>query len=57
MLHVAPERVLAKKLEQRFGEYVSIDVDVRRAMEGMDLTALAFGDEYFDAIVCNHAHR
>ena len=54
MLHIAPELVLAKKFEQRFGDYVSIDLDDGRAMEAMDVTALTFGDEYFDAIVCNH---
>ncbi len=54
MLHVAPEPVLAKKLEQHFSEYVSIDVDGERAMRVMDVTALTFADQYFDAIVCNH---
>ena len=54
MLHVAPEPVLAKKFEQRFGEYVSIDADGRRAMKAMDVTALAFADRCFDAVVCNH---
>ena len=54
MLHVAPEPVLAKKFEQRFGEYVSIDLDGKRAMKAMDVTALSFADQYFDAIVCNH---
>ena len=54
MLHVAPEPVLAKKFEQRFDEYVSIDLDGKRAMKAMDVTALTFADQYFDAIVCNH---
>ena len=54
MLHVAPEPVLAKKFEQRFGQYISIDLDGERAMEVMDVTALAFADRCFDAIVCNH---
>ena len=40
MLHVAPEPVLAKKFQQRFGEYVSIDLDGDRAMKAMDVTAL-----------------
>ncbi len=54
MLHVAPEPVLAKKFDQRFDEYVSIDLDGKRAMEAMDVTALTFADQYFDAVVCNH---
>ena len=54
MLHVAPEPVLAKKFDQRFDEFVSIDVDGKRSMEAMDVTALAFADRCFDAIVCNH---
>ena len=54
MLHVAPEPILAKKFGQRFGEYVSIDMDGERAMEAMDVTPLAFADRCFDAIVCNH---
>ena len=54
MLHVAPEPVLAKKFKQRFGQYISIDLDGERAMEAMDVTALAFADRCFDAIVCNH---
>jgi SAM-dependent methyltransferase len=54
MLHVAPEPVLAKKFDQRFDEYVSIDLDGKRAMRAMDVTALTFADQYFDVIVCNH---
>ncbi len=54
MLHVAPEPVLAKKFEQRFGDYVSIDLDGQRAIKAMDVTALTFADQCFDAIVCNH---
>ena len=54
MLHVAPEPVLAKKLEQHFSEYVSIDLDGERAMKAMDVTALTFADRCFDAVVCNH---
>ncbi len=52
--NVTPEPVLAKKFEQRFGQYISIDLDGERAMEAMDVTALAFADRCFDAIVCNH---
>ncbi len=53
MLHVAPEPVLANKF--RAGpDYVSIDRAAGRAMRAMDVTAIEFADETFDAVVCNH---
>ena len=54
MLHVAPEPILTKKFEQRFGDYVSIDLAGQRAIKAMDVTALTFADRCFDAVVCNH---
>lgn len=54
LLHVAPEPVLEAKLKQHYPQYVSIDLDGERAMEAMDITALTFADQYFDAVVCNH---
>jgi SAM-dependent methyltransferase len=53
MLHVAPEPALADKLKEMF-EYISIDMDGSKAIMAMDITALDFQDEKFDAIVCNH---
>lgn len=53
MLHVAPEPALAAAFMRDF-DYTSIDLDGSRAMQAMDLTALKFADQSFDAIVCNH---
>ncbi len=53
LLHVAPEPALAAVFQRDF-DYLSIDLDERRAMVAMDLTALTFADGTFDAIVCNH---
>jgi len=52
-LHVAPESCLAEKFKKEYG-YLSIDLDGKKAMMAMDLTAMTFEDESFDAIVCNH---
>lgn len=54
LLHVAPEPSLEKLLKERYNRYVSVDLDGSRAMMAMDITVLNFGDETFDAIVCNH---
>ena len=53
LLHVAPEPCLAEKFRQKY-DYLSIDLDGEKAMMAMDITALTFSDETFDAIVCNH---
>lgn len=53
LLHVAPEPCLAEKFRQEY-DYLSIDLDGERAMMAMDITAMTFEDESFDAIVCNH---
>jgi len=41
------------KLQQKY-DYISIDLDFRKAMIAMDITKLGFADSCFDAIVCNH---
>jgi SAM-dependent methyltransferase len=53
LLHVAPESCLAENFKREY-EYLSIDLDGKRAMMAMDITALTFEDESFDSIVCNH---
>ena len=53
LLHIAPEDCLAEKFMQKY-DYLSIDLDDRKAMLAMDITAMTFEDETFDAIVCNH---
>ena len=54
MLHVGPEPCIRRRLEPRVGEYLSIDLDARRAMRAMDVTALAFPDGRFDLALCSH---
>lgn len=54
MLHVSPEPVLGEKFKAQYRDYVSIDLDGRKAMQAMDVTALTFPNETFDAVVCNH---
>ncbi len=53
LLHVAPEHCLAEKFRQEY-DYLSIDLDGKKAMMAMDLTAMTFDDESFNEIVCNH---
>ena len=53
LLHVAPESCLADKFKKEY-DYFSIDLDGKKAMMAMDLTAMTFDDNSFDAIVCNH---
>lgn len=52
-MHVAPETCLADKFKKEY-DYLSIDLDGEKAMMAMDITALTFEDESFNAIVCNH---
>jgi SAM-dependent methyltransferase len=54
MLHVGPEPCIRRRVERRVGEYVSIDLDPRRAMRAMDVTALGFPEGRFDLVVCTH---
>lgn len=53
LLHIAPEPCLAEKFRQEY-DYLSIDLDGKKAMIAMDLTDMTFDDNSFDAIVCNH---
>ena len=50
---MAPESCLAEKFKQEY-DYLSIDLDRKKAMIAMDISAWAFEDESFDAIVYNH---
>ncbi len=55
VLHVAPERPIAYLLQRRGRvDYVSIDREPGAAMEVMDLTALSFADDSFDAVYCSN---
>ncbi len=53
MLHVAPEPTLARHFQRDY-DYLSVDLDGANAMQAMDICAIAFPDNTFDAIVCNH---
>jgi SAM-dependent methyltransferase len=53
LLHVAPESCLANKFTKKY-DYLSIDLDGKKATMAMDITALAFENGSFDSIVCNH---
>lgn len=54
VLHLAPEGVVAERLREAAGDYVSADLEPGRADVAADLTALPFDDESFDLIVCSH---
>jgi predicted SAM-dependent methyltransferase len=55
VLHVAPERIFEERLRLRPNlDYVSTDLDRDRAMVKADITALPFGDDSFDVILCSH---
>ena len=53
LLHVAPERCLAKKLAKNY-DCVSVDMHSSEVNVKVDITALCFSDECFDSIICNH---
>lgn len=55
VLHFAPERILQKRLESQPNlDYVSSDLERRRAMVKADITDLPFPDASFDVILCSH---
>ena len=55
ILHVAPEVCIARRLESLPNiSYVSADYASALAMERMDVTDIAYPDESFDVILCNH---
>jgi SAM-dependent methyltransferase len=54
MLHVGPEPCIRRRIEPSVAVYLSIDLDPRRAMRAMDVTALELADDSFDLVVCSH---
>jgi SAM-dependent methyltransferase len=55
VLHVSPEPCLEQRLSRLPNlDYVSIDLELGRAMVVADLTALQWADDSFDCILCVH---
>ena len=53
-LHIAPERCLEPWLRSISGEYLSVDLSSKSAMERMDITDLKLQDDRFSLIWCSH---
>lgn len=55
LLHVAPEAGLSRRLARLSHlDYLTADISGRNVMVKMDITAIAYAEGHFDAIVCNH---
>lgn len=55
ILHVAPEIVLSDRIRKNeFIDYLSADLDPKKAMVLIDLTDIKMDDGIFDVIICNH---
>lgn len=55
LLHIAPEPSLERSLRRLPNvTYRSADYDSTLAMDRVDIREMPYGDESFDAIICNH---
>ncbi|HNR87138.1 MAG TPA: class I SAM-dependent methyltransferase [Spirochaetota bacterium] len=55
LLHIAPEWHIQRVLSKRPGiDYTSADLSSPTAMVRLDVTAIQFADQSFDAVICNH---
>jgi SAM-dependent methyltransferase len=55
VLHFAPEPQIARLLAAYQNvDYLSVDIDHRKAMRAEDIRALSFADDSFDVIICIH---
>ncbi len=55
LLHIAPEVCLETPLRKLpTVSYLSADYDSTLAMERVDVTDIHYGDDSFDAVICNH---
>lgn len=55
LLHFAPEPIFSRALRKMSNlDYVTADLDPRRAQFQMDICNIQFPDESFDAILCVH---
>lgn len=55
VLHVAPEHCFIRPFEDQHREkYITADIESPLAKVKMDIHKIPFGDNHFDAILCNH---
>ena len=55
VLHIAPEHCFMKPFEkQHKDKYITADIESPLAKVKMDVHKIPFGDNHFDAILCNH---
>jgi SAM-dependent methyltransferase len=55
VLHFAPERILTRLFRSYENiDYVSADIDPKKAMRKEDITGTSFADSSFDIIFCSH---
>ncbi len=55
VLHIAPEHCFMKRFETQHGEgYITADIESPLAKVKMDIHTMPFGDNTFDAVLCNH---
>jgi hypothetical protein len=55
VLHMAPEPCFMERFEKQHGaNYITADIESPLAKVKMDIHNLPFGDNHFDAVLCNH---
>jgi len=55
VIHFAPEKSIEKKLKSFDNvDYLSVDINPKRAMKQEDITQISFEDNSFDVIFCSH---
>ncbi len=55
VLHIAPEPCFMKRFEKIHGEkYITADIESPLAKVKMDIHLIPFGENHFDAVLCNH---
>ncbi|MDZ4716416.1 MAG: class I SAM-dependent methyltransferase [Cytophagales bacterium] len=55
VLHIAPEPCFLKRFEKMHGsKYITADLESPLAKVKMDIHRMPFGDNSFDAVLCNH---
>jgi SAM-dependent methyltransferase len=55
VLHIAPEPCFMKRFEKQHGEgYITADIESPLAKVKRDIHQIPFGENHFDAVLCNH---